>query len=222
MRAMPAQPLAGGWPTPPATIMEGRVVRLEPLARRHSAGLRAAARSPEIWTWVGESPAACATGWKAWFDGALAASEAGHEVAFATLDARTLTPIGMTRFLALRPADRGLEIGATWLTPRAWSTGANVEAKLLQLTHAFERLRCIRVEFKTHATNARSRAALLALGAHFEGVHRKHRIVRGLGVRDTAWYSVVDDEWPRVKELLRARLAASGGLAGADQARPVA
>jgi RimJ/RimL family protein N-acetyltransferase len=219
---MSAHAPGDGWPASPRATLEGRIVRLEPLTRQHSAGLRAAARAPEIWTWVGESPAASASRWKEWFEAVLDASQTGAEVAFATIDAHAGGPIGMTRFLALRPADRGLEIGATWLTPRAWSTGANVEAKLLQLTHAFECLRCIRVEFKTHAANARSRTALLALGARFEGVHRKHRIVRGLGVRDTAWYSVVDDEWPRVKELLRARLAASGGLSGGDEARPVA
>jgi len=112
----------------------------------------------------------------------------------------------MTRYLALRPADRGLEIGWTWLTPAAWGSGANIEAKLLQLGHAFDALGCIRVELKTHAANARSRGAMERLGATFEGIHRKHRIVPGIGVRDTAWYSVLDDEWPAVRAGLLARL----------------
>jgi RimJ/RimL family protein N-acetyltransferase len=185
--------------------------------RHHSAGLREAARSPDIWTWVGHPPAATVATWTTWFDAALEAAHRGEEVVFATVDADDGTPLGMTRFQQLRPDDRGLEIGATWLTPRAWRTGANVEAKLLQMTHAFERLRCIRVELKTHAENGRARAAILALGAHFEGVHRKHRIVPGVGVRDTAWYSVIDDDWPQVKDLLRARLAASGGLPAAPR-----
>jgi RimJ/RimL family protein N-acetyltransferase len=133
----------------------------------------------------------------------------GEELPFATVHARDGRPLGMTRYMALRPADRGLEIGWTWLTPSAWRTGANVEAKLLQLGYAFETLGCIRVELKTHAANARSRAAMERMGATFEGVHRKHRIVPGLGVRDTAWYSVIDDEWPAVRNGLRSRLAAA-------------
>lgn len=145
-----------------------------------------------------------------YLDTARAATAAGAEFAFATVDARDGRPIGMTRYLALRPADRGLEIGWTWLTPAVWKTGANVEAKLLQLGHAFETLDCIRVELKTHAGNARSRGAMERMGATFEGVHRKHRIVPGIGVRDTAWYSVLDEEWPRVRDGLRARLAAAG------------
>ena len=116
----------------------------------------------------------------------------------------------MTRYLALRPADLGLEIGWTWLAPPAWKTGANVEAKLLQLGYAFETLGCMRVELKTHAGNERSRGAMERMGATFEGIHRKHRLVPGIGVRDTAWYSVLDDEWPRVREGLRARLGVSG------------
>jgi RimJ/RimL family protein N-acetyltransferase len=80
-------------------------------------------------------------------------------------------------------------------------------AKLLQLTHAFETLGCVRVELKTHASNERSRAAMLALGATFEGIHRKHRVIEGLGVRDTAWFSVIDDDWPAVKARLQARRA---------------
>ena len=114
----------------------------------------------------------------------------------------------MTRYMVLRPDDRGLEIGSTWLTPAAWRTGANVEAKLLQLGYAFETLGCIRVELKTHAANERSRGAMERLGATFEGIHRKHRIVPGIGVRDTAWYSVLDDEWPAVRAGLLARLGA--------------
>ena len=85
----------------------------------------------------------------------------------------------MTRYMALRPADRGLEIGSTWLTPAAWKTGANVEAKLLQLGYAFETLGCMRVELKTHAGNERSRGAMERLGATFEGIHRKHRLDPG-------------------------------------------
>jgi RimJ/RimL family protein N-acetyltransferase len=143
-----------------------------------------------------------------WLDDALARSEAGIEAAFATLDARTGEPVGSTRYLTLRPEHRGLEIGWTWLASSRWGTGANVEAKLLMLEHAFERLGCLRVEFKTDRRNDRSRGALAALPARFEGVFRKHMLVRGGERRDSAYYSIVDDEWPEIEDNLRRRLDA--------------
>jgi RimJ/RimL family protein N-acetyltransferase len=183
-------------------------VRLEPLLAEHDAGLWEASRPPEIWTWLQGQPDR--DQFSALLEEARAATARRQEFAFATIDARSGTPIGMTRYLALRPADRGVEIGWTWLHPTAWRTGANVEAKLLQMQYAFETLHCLRVELKTHASNARSRGAMERLGATFEGVHRKHRILPGIGVRDTAWYSVIDDEWPSVRDGLRARLACFG------------
>jgi N-acetyltransferase len=181
-------------------------VRLEPLSVGHDDGLWEAARAPEIWTWVMAAPRTREE-FQPYLDDARAATAARTEFAFVTVDAQDGRPIGMTRYMALRPADRGLEIGSTWLAPAAWKTGANVEAKLLALGHAFDVLGCIRVELKTHAANARSRGAMERMGATFEGIHRKHRIIPGLGVRDTAWYSVLDDEWPAVRDGLHARLA---------------
>jgi RimJ/RimL family protein N-acetyltransferase len=116
--------------------------------------------------------------------------------------------VGSTRYLTLRPEHRGLEIGWTWLASSRWGTGANVEAKLLMLEHAFERLGCLRVEFKTDRRNDRSRGALAALPARFEGVFRKHMLVRGGERRDSAYYSIVDDEWPEIEGNLRRRLDA--------------
>jgi N-acetyltransferase len=115
--------------------------------------------------------------------------------------------VGHTSYLNHRPADRSVEVGNTWLAPRAWGTGANTEAKLLLMQHAFESEGLLRVEFKTDARNARSRAALAGLPATFEGVHRKHMVVRGGVRRDSAWYAVVDDDWPVVKAALGRRLA---------------
>jgi len=138
-------------------------------------------------------------------DESLVESEAGREWAFATVWRPTGRVVGSTRFMALRPVHRGLEIGWTWLDPRIWRTGANVEAKLLMLTHAFETVDCIRVEFKTDARNERSRAALAALPASFEGVFRNH-MVMPYGLRDSAYYSVIADDWPRVRANLRERL----------------
>ena len=103
-----------------------------------------------------------------------------------------------------------VEIGYTWLNPAAWGTGANVEAKLLMIGHAFAVLGCARVEFKTDARNERSRAALAAIPAQFEGVLRNHMMVFGVGRRDSAYFSVIDSEWPEVRRNLETRLAGGG------------
>jgi N-acetyltransferase len=186
-----------------AERLAGDVVVLEPLERRHADGLRRAAAHPEIWRWL---PLDGSAEFDRWLEQALAQRERGEEVPFATLDARSGDVVGSTRFLALRPEHRALEIGWTWLAPHAWRTGANIEAKLLQLTHAFETLGCVRVELKTDARNESSRRAMAAIPAHFEGIHRRHRIER-YGSRDSAWYSVIVDEWPDVKTNLERRLA---------------
>jgi RimJ/RimL family protein N-acetyltransferase len=182
------------------------VVVLEPLAPRHQEPLARAARHPEVWEWV-DHPGHEPDGFARWFAFSLEEAAAGREAPYATVDAGTGTPIGSTRFLELRPEHRGLEIGWTWLTPAAWRTGANVEAKLLMLKHAFERMDCARVELKTDARNARSRAAMAALPAQFEGIHRKHRLLSDGSYRDSAWYSVIDEEWPGVRASLEGRLA---------------
>jgi RimJ/RimL family protein N-acetyltransferase len=115
-------------------------------------------------------------------------------------------PVGHTSYMSVRPEDRVLEIGNTWLRPETWGTGANTEAKYLLLRHAFEDERYLRVEFKTDAMNERARAALAALPAEFEGVFRKHMLVRGGERRDSAWYAVIDDDWPAVKASLERKL----------------
>ncbi len=119
--------------------------------------------------------------------------------------------IGSSRYLNVRRFDRVVEIGWTWLTPSAWRSGANVEAKLLMLSRAFETLGCVRVEFKTDARNERSRAAIAALPARFEGVMRSHMIVPDIGLRDSAYYSVIEEEWPGVRANLERRLARGVG-----------
>jgi len=192
------------WTTP---TLEGEIVRLEPLAAAHGSDLWEASRDPRVWRWLPILQPQTREGWQAWLDAALERSEAGLELAFATVLRSTGRAVGSTRYLALRPEHRSLEIGWTWLSPSAWGTGANTEAKLLQLQHAFEVLGCRRVEFKTDALNERARPALAALPAVFEGIHRKHMLVRGGENRDSAWFSVIDDDWPAVREALRSRLA---------------
>jgi RimJ/RimL family protein N-acetyltransferase len=115
--------------------------------------------------------------------------------------------VGHTSFLNDRPHDRVVEIGNTWVVPAAWGSGANIEAKFLLLRHAFEDEGYLRVEFKTDAANDRSRAALAALPSELEGVFRKHMLVRGGERRDSAWYAVIDDDWPAVKANLQRRLS---------------
>jgi RimJ/RimL family protein N-acetyltransferase len=194
-----------------ARRLEGRIVVLEPLEARHVPDLIEVSRDPRVWRWyLGEEPEPEQV--ERWFEQALAAGAAGRETPFATLDRASGRPIGTSRFLALRPEHRGLEIGATWLIPSAWRTGANVEAKLLMLEHAFERLGCLRVEFKADARNERSRTAMAALPAQFEGIFRRHMVVPyGDGVRDSAYYSIIADDWPRVRANLESRLSVHAG-----------
>ena len=190
-----------------AARLEGRLVVLEPLEPAHEDGLYGAACDMD-WTWMFVDAARSREAFHAYFEAALENRRTGVEVPFATLDAASGEPIGSTRFLALRPEHHGLEIGWTWLRRSRWSSGANVEAKLLQLEHAFERQSCMRVEFKTDANNERSRRALAALPAQFEGVFRKHMLVGDDRdrLRDSAYYSITDEEWPAVKANLRRRL----------------
>ena len=124
---------------------------------------------------------------RAWFDESLA-----DRIAFATVDASTGDVVGSSSFMSFAPEHRRVEIGHTWLAPSHWRTGANVEAKLLMLEHAFGPMGMRRVEFKTDAGNERSRRALEALPARFEGIHRQHMLVRDGENRDSAWYSVLD------------------------------
>lgn len=188
--------------------LRGDIVNLEPLGPEHRDALLAASRSPEIWAWwpidVGRDEQA----FHGWFDEALRAGRAGEEGHFATVDAVTGTPLGSTSLCTPRPEDRGIEIGWTWLTPAAWGTGANVEAKLLQLGYAFDQLECIRVEFETDELNQRSRRALEALPARFEGVLRDWRILPGGRRASSAFYSILEREWPAVRENLTRRVAA--------------
>ncbi len=187
-------------------VLSGDLVRLEPLAPGHEEGLWEASRDPAAWRWLSIVQPQTRAELHGYVSDALANAGAGIELPFATIRQSDGRVLGSTRFLALRPEHRSLEIGWTWLDPVAWRTGANVEAKLLMLADAFERLGCHRVELKTDARNERSRAAMEALPAQFEGIHRKHMIVRDGERRDSAWYSILDEEWPAVQVNLRRRL----------------
>jgi RimJ/RimL family protein N-acetyltransferase len=139
-----------------------------------------------------------------WFDEALAASR-GAEVPFAVVLGGAA--VGSTRYLNYAPEHRRVEIGWTWCRRSAWGTGANVETKYLLLRHAFEDCGMQRVEFKTDARNQQTRGALLAAGARFEGIARRHMLLP-TGPRDSAWYAVTEDDWPQVRERLERRIEA--------------
>ena len=192
-----------------APRLEGEIVVVEPLAPAHEEGLWEAASDPRIWRWMPVNAIESRGTFGAWFAEALERTVSGLDQAFAVVEAGSGAPLGSTRYLALRPEHRGLEIGWTWLSSAAWGTGANVEAKLLLMEHAFGELGCMRVEFKTDALNERSRAALEALPARFEGIFTKHMLVRDGALRDSAWYAVTDEEWPAVRENLLDRLSRS-------------
>ncbi|HET7122309.1 MAG TPA: GNAT family N-acetyltransferase [Solirubrobacterales bacterium] len=185
--------------------LEGSLVILEPLEERHAEELWEAAQDPRIWEWLADLGGDREL-FDAWLRQSLEATAAGREGVFAIRRKADGHLVGSSRYLNVRPADRVVEVGWTWLNPSAWRSGVNLEAKLLLLGHAFENLGCVRVELKTDARNQRSREAMAALPAQFEGVMRKHMIVPTVGQRDSAYYSVIDDEWPAVRANLERRL----------------
>jgi len=201
---------------PPLTL-EGTHVRLEPLALAHVPALAGAASGPRgtyALTWVPEGEAAMLR----YVEEAIALREGGAAVPFATVQRATGRVIGSTRFFnfeyfrwpdgaraAPQPPD-AVEIGWTWLAADAQRTAANTDAKLLMLTHAFESWRVLRVNLRTDARNARSRAAIERLGARLDGILRAHLPAADGGVRDTATYSLLASEWPAAKARLSARL----------------
>jgi N-acetyltransferase len=188
----------------PVTL-EGRIVRLEPLAVTHLDGLAEVAFDPSLWRWTLARPTD-RDGLRAWLEAALANAVAGTELPFATIDLATDRPIGSTRFMSIVPEHRRLEIGWTWIAAAWHRSGANRETKLLQLAHAFETLGANRVEFKTDSLNERANPALLGIGATFEGTFRNHMIMPEGRLRHSNYYSVVAEEWPAVKALLTENL----------------
>ena len=196
---MPAQT----WVEP--VVLEGTRVRMEPLSTAHFDDLAAVAFDLPIWQWTIMGPQDEA-GLRRWMESALANAEAGTERPFATIDLASGRAVGSSRYMSIVPEHKRLEIGWTWLATSAQRTGINREAKLLQLTHAFETLGANRVEFKTHVRNERSRTAIAGIGATFEGVFRSHSIMPDGSIRDSAYFSVIAPEWPDVKARLVAGL----------------
>ena len=185
----------------PVTLT-GTHATLEPLAREHLAGVRAAAADGELWKlWYTSVPAPEAVG--AWLEAALDMRERLGALPFVVRSNASGEIVGSTRYFNVDAAHRRLEIGHTWYAKRAQRSAVNTECKLLLLTHAFEALRCIAVEFRTHFFNFASRAAIARLGAKQDGILRNHQIMPDGTRRDTVLFSVIDGEWPAVKRNLQ-------------------
>lgn len=188
----------------PVTL-EGRHVRLEPLAKRHLAGLARVGLDEELWRW---SPMLMRTTEEmaAYVETALQEHERGVSLPFAILEKATGRAIGSTRYGNIDRMHHRVEIGWTWVA-RDWQrTAINTEAKYLLLRHAFETLGCLRVELKTDSLNEKSRAAILRIGAKEEGIFRNHMITESGRIRHSVYFSIIDSEWPAVKARLESML----------------
>ncbi len=188
----------------PVTL-RGMHAVLEPLAHAHEPGVKAAAADGELWRlWYTSVPAPDKT--QAWIDSALEMRDKLGALTFVVREAATGVIVGSTRYFNVDPAHRRLEIGHTWYAKRVQRTAVNTEAKLLLLTHAFETLGCIAVEFRTSFFNFASREAIARLGAKQDGILRHHQILPDGTLRDTVVFSIVAPEWPAVKKNLVWRL----------------
>lgn len=190
----------------PLTLV-GRHVRLEPLNLAHAAELlQALALDPSIWRWMPSAPPATLQEMEAFLTTALASQSAGNVVLFTQMEQASGQVVGSTTYMNISRRDRGLEIGGTWIGKPWQRTAINTEAKYLLLRHAFEDLGAVRVQLKTDLRNLQSQAAIERLGAHREGVLRKHMLVCDGFIRDTVMYSIIDAEWPARKAELEAKM----------------
>lgn len=189
---------------PLTTRLDGNRVVLVPISAEHADALFAALDHEDVWRWIPWPRPDDQADFNKFFEWLLDENAADRMGTFITLDPSGAV-IGTSSYMAIRDEHDGLEIGSTMISPDGWGTGANVEAKLLMMGHAFGALGCQRIEFKTDARNERSRGALEALPAQFEGIFRKH-MNTPYGVRDSAYYSVTDEDWPTVRENLERRL----------------
>lgn len=195
---------------PKAVTLEGRAVRLEPMRRDHLDALCAVGLDPELWRWTTMQIATRAD-MQGYVEAAVQLSEQGEAVPFVIVERASRRVVGSTRFANFDRANRHLEIGWSWVAPPWQRSAVNTETKLLELTHAFETLGCLRVEFKTDSLNERSRAALRRLGAVEEGTFRNHMITQSGRIRHSVWFSIICEEWPAVKARLASVLAAAPG-----------
>jgi N-acetyltransferase len=190
----------------PVTLT-GRYARLEPLAEEHVPGLATIGKEDSIWQYMPYGFMKSEEDIRGWVQEMLARASEGADVPFVAIDLASGSIAGATRYMEIRPAHRGLEIGGTWYGAAYRRTRINTECKYLLLQHAFEKLGCIRVQLKTDSRNERSQRAIERLGAAREGVLRNHMILPDGHVRHSVYYSIVDSEWPAIKLRLQQMLA---------------
>jgi RimJ/RimL family protein N-acetyltransferase len=192
-------------------VLEGPGVRLEPLTLDHLPGIEAIAFDPGIWRYM-LAAVRSPVDLRCWAEAALHAKKTTNSHPWVTIKKACGTEpdriVGSTRYIDLDLNHRTVEIGHTWLAAPWRGTRVNTEAKLLQLTYAFETLDMLRVSLKTHAANQKSQAAIKAIGAIYEGTFRNHYIMPDGSSRDSAWFSIIRKDWPEVKENLTRRLNA--------------
>lgn len=197
--------------TLPLTL-EGSVIRLEPVRRQHADLFWDVAKNDleDIFRWI---PYAMKTreDFERLIDKAFAEQERGESVVFATVERSSGQTIGSTRFMNIDRVNKRVEIGSTWIAPAWQRTAVNTGAKYLMLRHAFEVWGCIRVELKTDALNQKSRNAILRIGAKEEGTLRRHLVTWTGRVRDTVYFSILDNEWVDVRKRLEARMSSGNG-----------
>jgi N-acetyltransferase len=186
-------------------ILEGRHVRLETLTLEHTAQLAEVGLDADLWTWI-PTPVRTPEEMSAYVQTAIKEQAAGSALPFALVEKSSGRTVGSTRYGNIDRDHHRVEIGWTWVARQWQRTPINTEAKYLLLRHAFETLRCIRVELKTDSLNERSRAAILRIGARQEGIFRNHMITASGRIRHTVYFSIVDSEWPEVKARLEAKL----------------
>jgi RimJ/RimL family protein N-acetyltransferase len=202
----------------PVTL-EGQHVRLEPVSLAHVPALWRAGAHEEIWRYLPYTMHS-EDDMRARVEADLAAQQAGDMVRFTTVAKAIAQPVGSTSYMNIDHHHRRLEIGGTWITP-AWQRSAiNTEAKYLQLRHAFETLGCIRVEFKTDSLNTKSRQALARIGATEEGTFRNHMVMPNGRIRHSVYFSITNDEWPRVKAHLEGLMSSPSPCHCVGRGRP--
>lgn len=187
-------------------VLEGKYVRLVPMESRHLDELCSVGLDEELWR-ISPDQITDREKMRKYVEEAISQYERGISLPFVTIEKTSGNVVGSTRFGNIAPKDKRVEIGWTWIAKDWQRTYVNTEAKLLMLTHAFETWKCNRVEFKTDMLNERSRNAILRLGAKQEGVFRRHIVCEGGRIRDSVYFSIINDEWPDVKKGLEEKLS---------------
>ena len=187
-------------------LLESHGVRLEPMASHHSEGLFEIGQQADDWLYMPRPCFRSLADTQAWVEDAMALANEGTHISFTIIDNHTHRIAGSSRYLAIVPEHRRLEIGYTWIGQAYQRSHVNTATKLCLLSHAFETLGMVRVEFKADARNTRSQQALLRLGATQEGIFRKHMTAHNKHIRDSVYFSIIDDEWPELKARLESKL----------------